>query len=122
MFPVLLSFFGWASNNIKWIAIGLLVVVVAFGAWRYTRLVENYATAKQTIAQLELNIKEKEKALQTERDLVSIRDDAIARRDAELDALQDELSDVTKNLPIDKDDLAPPSIREVVKRLKEKQK
>jgi uncharacterized membrane protein len=122
MFPFLLTFFSWASSNIKWIAIGLVVVAVAFGAWRYTRLVENYAMAKQTIAQLELNLKEKERALKTEQDLVAIRDAAIARRDAELDQLQEELREATVNLPEDRKDVAPESVRETIKRLKGKQK
>jgi uncharacterized membrane protein len=122
MFPFLLTFFTWASNNIKWIAIALLVVVVAFGAWRYTRLVENYAVAKQTIAQLELNLKEKERALKTEQDLVAIRDAAIARRDAELEQLQEDLRELTVNLPEDRKEVAPNSVRETIKRLKEKQK
>jgi predicted negative regulator of RcsB-dependent stress response len=107
------------GNNVKWIVIGLLIVVVAFGAWRYTKLVENYAIAKQTISQLEQNVKDKEAALQIERDVAKLKDNVILKLNEDKDKLESQLESITENLGEDADDVAPASIRETIKRLKE---
>lgn len=108
---------GFLGNNIKWVVIGICAVIIALGAWKYTSLVKNYAIAQQTISQLKVTLEEKEKALKLERDLNVIEESVIAKQQEEITILQDDLDSITSDLSIDKDDLAPASIRETLKRL-----
>lgn len=121
MFAFIGPLIAFVRGNMKWIMIGLCAVIIAFGAWRYTRLVENYATAKQTIAQLEQNVRDKENALKLERELNALADEAISKLENENETLEDALERITANLPEDSGDLAPESIRETLKRLQEKE-
>lgn len=113
----LLGAFLWGKDNFKWIAIALAVIIAGIGLWRYTKLVSDYATAQQTIIQLEQNIEAKERALQLERDLNKLADEAIEKIEREKTELAEKLEDVTKDLPEDSKDLAPESIRETLRRL-----
>lgn len=114
---LLTSGFAWGKDNFKWIAIALLAIVIAFGAWRYTKLVENYAQAQYTIEQQEQIIKDKEKALQLERDINTIAISALEQQAKEMAELESQLKDITNNLGDDAGNLAPDSIRELLKRL-----
>lgn len=117
--PLLGTVGSFLGNNIKWVVIGLLVVAVAFGAWRYTKLVENYAIAKQTIVQLEQNVKDKEKALKFERDLYKLSDSIISKLNEDKEKLVVQIEEITNNLGEGANDVAPASIRETIRRLKE---
>jgi predicted negative regulator of RcsB-dependent stress response len=105
------------KDNIKWLVIGLLVIAISFGAWRYTTLVENYAKAQQTITLLEQNIKDKERALQFERDKAALTEHAIAELAKQNEQLEIDLKDITQNLAPDESDLTAESIREILRRL-----
>jgi len=112
-----IAILAWFKNNIKWVVIGLAVAAISFGAWRYTKLVENYAKAEQQIVLLNQNIKDKEKALQFERDKAALSEQAIEDLTKQNDQLEADLDKIAENLPDDANQLAPESIREILKRL-----
>lgn len=111
--------FNWSKDNFKWIAIALLAIIIAFGAWRYTNLVKNYANAQYVIEQQENLLKDKEKQLQQERDLAKMREAALEQQAKDLAELEAKLDNITDNLGQDAGDLAPGAIREILKRLGE---
>ena len=114
-----IAFFGWIKSNLKWIAIIAVVAVVAFGAWRYTKLVEDYAKAEQKIVLLEQNVKDKENAIAFLQEEKKISERLIISFMEQNDKLEEDLKNITENLPSDFNDLAPESIREALKRLQD---
>lgn len=108
---------GFLGSNIKWVAIIALVTMLSLGAWRYTKLVENYAIAQQTIAQLNQNIKDKENALAFEREKFALSEQIIEDMTKENKKLTADLENITSDLPEDAKDKAPDSILETLDRL-----
>lgn len=115
--PFLTTALTWGKMNIKWIAILVLTGVLVFSAWKYTNLVEDYAQAEYKIAQQEQIIKEKEKAIQLERDISAIAIAALEQQAKDLAALDAQIEDLTKDLGISADEKAPAAILEILKRL-----
>lgn len=109
--------FSWGKSNFKWVAIALLAIVLAFGGWRYTKLVKDYANSQQIIELQKQAIADKEKALQNERELAKLQVQALEEQAIELAKLQAQLENITDNLGNDAGDLAPESIREILRRL-----
>lgn len=118
MFSVLSTVFFWGKDNFKWIAIIVIGIVLAFGAWRYTKLVSDYAKAQNVIEQLEQSLEDTQRLLKFEQDLNKLGDEALQKVDQEKQQLEQALEDLTKNLPDDVDNLAPESLRETLRRLK----
>lgn len=114
----ILGIFNFFKTNIKWIAIILVSLIITFGLWRYTRLVENYALAQQTIEQQQQIIRDKEKQIIKERELNALSNSIIEEQAKELANIQSSLDNITNNLPDDSKELAPESIRETIRRLR----
>ena len=109
--------FSWGKSNCTGVAITLLAIVLAFGGWRYTKLVRDYANSQQIIELQKQAIADKEKALQNERELAKLQVQALEEQAIELAKLQAQLENITDNLGNDAGDLAPESIREILRRL-----
>ena len=118
MLPFLLSGLTFAKNNLKWIVIGLAVIVASYGAYRYTKLVQNYAVAEQVIEQQKQAIADKESQIAKERELNKLTNQIIEEQATQLAQLQEDLKNITANLPEDAAALAPESIRETIRRLR----
>lgn len=113
------AFFGFLKMNIKWVAIIVLVLAGLFMLWKYSKMVSELATAKHVISQLEENIRVKDETIKFERDLRVILEDSLERIQKDNDRLNEALENIGENLGEDSENLAPGSIREVIKRLRD---
>lgn len=109
-----LSFLG---SNIKWVAILALIAALSFAGFKYTKLVSDYAIARNTITQLQQTVKDKDATIKFERDLRFNSEKIIAEQKLENDKLEEQLKNITDDLGTDSNDLAPESIREIIRRL-----
>ena len=105
--------------NIKWIAIGVIVLVLALGFWRYTYIVGELATAQQTISILEDVIESKERAIEIEKNLRANLELQFSQVEEQKESLEEMLRSITRDLPEDELELAPESTREILRRLME---
>lgn len=98
-----------------------IVAIISFGAYKYTKLVSNYAQAQQSLILKDQIIKEKEKQIVVERQLREHAELIIEEERGRTETLINELKDVTNNLPEDSNDSAAESIKETLRRLMEMQ-
>lgn len=120
MLPFLIGALGWGKNNIKWIAIGIGAIAVSVFVAHYTITIKQNASLKYENTQLEENVKSLRSSLETERDLNKISLEIIQQQQEDNATLESQFNSVTKNLPTDSEALAPDSIRETIRRLREK--
>ena len=115
----MLAILSFIKINIKWVAIIILVLAGLFLFWKFNNMASKLATAEHVISQLEENVRDKERALKFEQDLRSITEDSLERIQEDNRKLSEQLENIGTDLGEDSSDLAPASIREQLRRLRD---
>ena len=105
-------------GNFKWVAILGIILALSGGAWKYTNMIKKLSIAEQTIAQQEKVIKNREITIRIERSLRDESERTLKEVQDENELLNTALENVTVNLPSDAVDLAPESLRETLRRMR----
>lgn len=118
MFAFLGPLLLWGQNNMKWVAIIVVVLAAGLGLYKYNRLVSDNALLKYENVQLARSIKEKDATITFERNLRVKIDEAIQEQNQKLDQLSNRFENITVDLGPDSGDQAPDSLKELLRRIR----
>lgn len=118
--PGLSTILGFLNpNNLKWISIILLTIVLAAGAVKLNSLIKANAENKLIISKLESDIRNKDVIIDLKNNVIVLSDEVIKARDETISELDAKLENINQDLPKDNVDLAPLSTQEFLRRLGE---
>ena len=112
------AIFGWASTNVKWIVIGMLVVALSSASYKMYREIQQNAAYSIQLSVLKDALKDQQKVIRELEMDARLVQDILSSRDVKIDNLNKELHNLTNNLGPDQGDQAPESIKELIRRLK----